>query len=324
MLQAGIIGMGWWGQMLLKAGAASGGLRFVHGVSLNEEAGRPIAERHGIRFSGRVEDMFQDSAVQAVVIATPHSTHLPLIRQVAAAGYPVFCEKPLTLTRAEAVAAVEACQAAGVPLAVGHNRRFLPTIQAMKRIIAEGRLGRLLHIEGHSSNLNSSQNFAAWRADPRESPAGGMTGTGVHVIDAFTNLAGPAKRVTTQLVVQKTAPDARDAITVMLEFANGMSGTFSAVRASPRYGRVHVFGDKANLETTHDTEIVLREDGKPPEVIRFAEVDTLRAELEAFAAAIAGTAPYPVPYAEMIANVATFEAVVKSVAAGGAPTAVEG
>ena len=71
MLQAGIIGMGWWGQMLLKAGAASGGLRFVHGVSLNEEAGRPIAERHGIRFSGRVEDMFQDSAVQAVVIATP-------------------------------------------------------------------------------------------------------------------------------------------------------------------------------------------------------------------------------------------------------------
>jgi predicted dehydrogenase len=324
MVRLGIIGMGWWGQMLLKAGGASGALRFVHGVSPNEAAARPVAAQHGIRFSPRVEDLFQDGEVQAVVIATPHSTHLPLIRQVAAAGYPVFCEKPLTLTRAEAVAAIEACQAAGVPLAVGHNRRFLPTIQAMKRIIAEGRLGRLLHIEGHSSNLNSSQNFAPWRADPQESPAGGLTGTGVHVIDAFTNLAGPAKRVTTQLTVQKPAPDARDSLSVMLEFANGMSGTLAAVRASPRYWRVHVFGDQANLETTSDTEIVLREDGKEPEVMRFAPVDTLRAELEAFAAAVAGTAPYPVPYAEMIANVATFEAVVKSVAAGGAPTAVEG
>ena len=330
MVTAGIIGTGWWGQMLLKAAGGSGRLRFVHAVSRNAEAGAPVAAAHGLRFSTDVADLLRDPEVAAVVIATPHSTHLPLIEQAAAAGRPVLCEKPLALTRAEAVRAVEACRRAGVPLAVGHNRRFLPTIRAMKRIVAEGRLGRLLHVEGHLSNENSSSNFAAWRHDPAESPAGGLTGTGVHVLDAFTNLAGPARRVAaTRLLTHKPPPGARDSLSVVLEFANGASGTLACVRATPRYWRVHLFGDRANLETwgdaTGDTEVILRPaGGAPPERMAFPEVDTLRAELDAFAEAAAGGAPYPVPEEEAIATVAVFEAIVKSVAAGGAAVEVEG
>jgi predicted dehydrogenase len=324
MVTAGIVGLGWWGHMLLEAGQGQPGLRFVHGVARHAAAGAPVAAQHGLRFSTSLDAMLADPEVQAVVLATPHSAHLAQIQAVAAAGKPVFCEKPLTLTRAEAVAAVEACRAAGVPLAIGHNRRFLPTIQAMKAIIAEGRLGRLLHVEGHSSNLNSSQNFAPWRADPAESPAGGLTGTGVHVLDTFTNLVGPARRVSTQLTVQRPAPEALDSLSVMLEFASGISGTLAAVRATPRYWRVHVFGDRASVETVSDTEIILREDGREPERIGFAPVDTLRAELAAFAAAAAGGAAYPLPPEDAVATVACFEAIVRSVAAGGAPVAVAG
>jgi len=324
MVDAGIIGLGWWGQMLLQSAAGSSALRFVHGVARTAETARPIAARHGLRFSTTVAEMLADPAVRAVVIATPHTTHLPLIQAAAAAGKPVFCEKPLTLSRAEAVAAVEACRAAGVPLCVGHNRRFLPTIQAMKRIIEEGRLGTLLHIEGHSSNQNSSQNFAPWRADPEQSPAGGMTGTGVHVLDAFTNLVGPVLRVSTQHSVRKPPPGALDSFSALLEFANGLSGTLAVVRATPRFWRVHVFGDRANLETTSDTEVVLRTGDGAPEVLRFEPVDTLRAELDAFAAAAVGRAPYPLPLDEAIATVAAFEAIVRSAAAGGAVTAVAG
>ncbi|MDO9709940.1 Gfo/Idh/MocA family protein [Paracraurococcus lichenis] len=324
MVTAGILGLGWWGRMLLEAAKGSDAIRFVHGAARRAEAGAPVCADYGIRFSTSLEALLADPAVQAVVLATPHSTHLLQIRAVAAVGKPVFCEKPLTLTRAEAVAAVEACRAAGVPLAIGHNRRFLPTIEAMRRIVAEGRLGRLMHIEGHSSNLNSSQNFAPWRHDPAESPAGGLTGTGVHVLDAFTNLVGPARRVSTQLLRHKPPPGALDSLSVMLEFASGLSGTLSAVRATPRYWRIHVFGDRASLETTSDTEVVLREDGREPERMVFAPVDTLRAELEAFAAAASGGAPYPLPPEQAVATVACFEAIVRSVAAGGAPIDVEG
>lgn len=329
MITMGIIGVGWWGRMLLEAARGSGRLRFVHACSRNAATGAPVAATCGLRFSDSVAAMLRDPAVRAVVISTPHSTHLPLIRQVAAAGLPVFCEKPLTLTRAEAVAAVEACRQAGVPFAVGHNRRFLPTIRAMRRILDEGRLGRLLHIEGHLSNENSSVNFAPWRSDPGESPAGGMTGTGVHVLDAFTNLAGPARRVAaTQLLVSKPAPAPLDSLSAMIEFANGMSGTLSTVRVSPRFWRIHVFGEAGNVETwgdaAGDTDIVLRlAGGAKPERVTFAEVDTLRAELEAFAEAASGGAPYPVPPEQMVATVAAFEAIVRSVEAGGAAVEVE-
>jgi len=328
MITAGIIGLGWWGQMLLKAAEGSASLRFVHAASRNADAGAPVAARHGLRFSTDVAELLQDAAVQAVVIATPHSTHLPLIEQVAAAGKPVFCEKPLTLTRAEAVTAVEACRRAGVPLAVGHNRRFLPTIQAMRRILEEGSLGTLLHVEGHLSNENSSSSFAPWRHDPQESPAGGLTGTGVHVLDAFTNLVGPARRVLgTHLLRHRPPPGPLDSLTVALEFTSGISGTLAAVRATPRYWRIHVFGEKANLETwgdaSGDRQVILRPAGAPPEVMTFPPVDTLRAELEAFALALSGGPAYPVPYDQMVATVAVFEAIVRSVAAGGAATEVE-
>lgn len=330
MITMGLIGLGWWGRMLLNSARGSQAMRFVHACSRHAATGAPVAAEYGLRFSDSVDAMLRDPEVRAVVISTPHSTHLPLIRQVAAAGLPVFCEKPLTLTRAEAVAAVEACRAAGVPFAVGHNRRFLPTIQAMKAIVAEGRLGQLLHIEGHLSNENSSSNFAPWRADPNESPAGGMTGTGVHVLDAFTNLAGPARRVkATQLLVTKPAPSPLDSLSAVIEFANGMSGTLSTIRVSPRFWRIHVFGERGNVETwgdnAGDTDIVLRmAGGAKPERVSYAEVDTLRAELDAFAAAATGGPAYPVPTAEMVATVAVFEAIVRSVAAGGAATEVEG
>jgi predicted dehydrogenase len=329
MITIGLVGVsGWWGRMLLNAARKSQAMRFVHACARDAAKGAPVAAEYGLRYSTSLTAMLRDPEVKAVVISTPHSTHRALIEEVAAAGLPVFCEKPLTLKRADAVAAVEACRRAGVPFAVGHNRRFLPTIEAMRKIVAEGRLGQLLHIEGHLSNENSSNNFAPWRADPEESPAGGMTGTGVHVLDAFTNLAGPARRVkATQLLVTKPAPSPLDSLSAMIEFANGMSGTLSTVRVSPRFWRIHLFGEAGNVETwgdnAGDTDIVIRMGkGAMPERIRFAEVDTLQAELDAFAAAATGGPAYPVPPDQMIATVAVFEAIVASVAAGGAMVAV--
>lgn len=323
MVTAGIIGTGWWAKELLAAARGSTALRFVHAMSRHAEAGAPVAAQYGLRFSTSLDAMLADPEVRAVVIATPHRSHRALIEAVAARRLPVFCEKPLTLTRADAFACIAACEAAGVPLAVGHNRRFLPSLATMKRLLAEGRLGTLLHIEGHSSNENSSRNFAPWRADPKESPAGGMTGTGVHVIDCFTNLVGPATRVSTLHVVRRPPPGPLDSLSVMLEFASGISGTLSMVRATPRVWRLHLFGENGSVEAVNDTDVVLRESGRAPELITAPEVDTLRAELEAFAAAAEGRAPYPLPPDQAVANVATFEAIVRSLAAGGAPVVVE-
>ncbi|HET6238348.1 MAG TPA: Gfo/Idh/MocA family oxidoreductase [Acetobacteraceae bacterium] len=324
MIRAGIVGLGWWGKRLLEAARpASDRIQFVHAVSPRPELRRDVADAHGLLLSSSIAAMLDDPAVEAVVLATPHSMHADQIVEVARGGKPILCEKPFTLTRADAVRGVAACEQAGVLLALGHNRRFLPALAELKRLIADGTLGRLLHVEGHISNQNSSNNFAAWRHDADESPAGGLTGTGVHMLDCFVNLLGPVRRVTAQLLTWQGPPESLDSLSVLLEFRNGMSGTLATVRVTPVTWRLHVFGTEGNAENHDQTGLVLRLSGKPVERRSLPEVDTLCLELEAFADAVERRVPYPVPYDQMIDTVAVFEAITRSVAAGGRTTEVE-
>jgi len=325
MIRAGMVGLGWWGKRLLEAARPAGDrIRFVHAVSPRPDLRRDVADAHGLRLSSSIAEMLRDPEIQAVVLATPHSMHADQIEEVARGKKPILCEKPFTLKRADAVRAVRACEQAGVLLALGHNRRFLPALAELKRLIADGVLGRLLHVEGHISNQNSSSNFAAWRHDADESPAGGLTGTGVHMLDCFVNLLGPVRRVSTQLLTWQAPPDALDSLSVLLEFRNGMSGTLATVRVTPVTWRLHLFGTEGNAENHDQTEIAVRVAGKPVERRSLPEADTLRLELEAFADAVEGRAPYPIPYDQMIDTVAAFEAITNSVATGGIATEVEG
>lgn len=318
MLNAAIIGLGWWGKNLVTAVQdKSERIRFVHGVSKEPETVREFAGRHGFRLSTSLEAALADPQVEAIVLATPHSLHADQIVQVAGAGRPVFCEKPLSLTRADAERAVAATTRAGVPLGVGQNKRFWPSTQELIRAVGSGVLGRILHIEGHYSNENSSKHFSAWRADPREAPGAGMTGTGIHLLDVFSVLAGPAREVTAQFASTRPSPDPLDTVSVLFKFANGMTGTLGAVRATPVYWRVHVFGDGGNAEALGETELVLRLRGKPTERRVFDQIDSVRAELEAFADAVARRAPYPITPQEMVNTVATFEAIIQSIERGG-------
>ena len=124
---------------------------------------------------------------------------------VAAAGKPVWCEKPLALTRAEAERAVAAVRVAGVPLGSGNNKRCFASMRELKRVVESGEIGKVLHIEGHFSNEHSTRVSGGWRDDPAESPGAGMTGAGLHVLDAFVNLAGPISYVDARSVRQETA-----------------------------------------------------------------------------------------------------------------------
>jgi predicted dehydrogenase len=108
----------------------------------------------------------------------------------------------------------------------------------------------------------------------------------------------------------------------LLEFESGISGILAAVRSTPAFWRVHVFGRDGSAEALGRTELVIRRSGKDPEHLRFANVDSVRANLEAFADAVAGRARYPISTPEMVDVVAAFEAIVKSAAADGRNTDV--
>ena len=136
-----------------------------------------------------------------------------------------------------------------------------------------------MHIEGHASNENSGRFFGAWRHLAAELPGGGMTGAGIHVLDAFIRLMGPVQSVSAQLVSRKSPPDPNDMLSAMFRFASGATGLFSTLRSTPSYRRVHVFGPAGSAEALGDTELVIRRSGQPLQQLRFAPVDSLRAEL---------------------------------------------
>jgi predicted dehydrogenase len=125
MIDAAIVGLGRWGKTLVEAvQGKSEGLRFARAVSRNPDQHRDFAAQHRLELVDGIESVLADPSIDAVVLATPHSLHCEQIIAVAAARKAVFCEKPLTLRKAEAARAIEACRAAGVVLGVGTDNGF--------------------------------------------------------------------------------------------------------------------------------------------------------------------------------------------------------
>jgi predicted dehydrogenase len=317
MLDVAMVGLGRWGQTILNSvQGKSERIRIVHGVSKEPEIAGPLAQRYGFRLSTDLQDALADPAVKAVLLATPHSLHVEQVRMVAAAGKPVWCEKPLALTRAEAARAIAAVEQARVPIGTGNNKRCFASMRELARIVRSGELGGIMHIEGHFSNEHSTRVSGGWRDDPAESPGLGMTGAGLHVIDAFVNLAGPFRSVHARSVSRKSPPDPRDAIAGLVEFESGATGLFATVRAAPMFWRIHVFGTSGSAEARGEDELIVAKIGGAAEHRTFAHVDSLRVLLDSFADAAEGTAPFPVTPAQMLDVIGAFEAALTSLAEG--------
>jgi predicted dehydrogenase len=315
-IRAAIVGLGRWGRQLAGAAAGHARLEIVRAVEPELGGARDFCAEHGLELTGSLDAVLADSSIDAVLLATPHSLHPAQVMACAAARKHVFCEKPLALGRADAARMFDACRAAGVTLAVGHNRRFWPAMAALRDTVASGDLGSILHIEGHNSNENSQNITTGWRLSPDESPGGGLTGAGLHVLDAFVSLLGPVRRVYARYNIHKQGPPPLDTAMLAVDFLNGATGMLATVRATPLVWRVHVFGTQGSAEVLDEGTMILRKSGAKPNQITYAAIDVLRAELDAFADAIDNKRPFPVPEAEVLATLSAFEAALRSMQSG--------
>jgi predicted dehydrogenase len=326
MISAAIVGIGTWGQNLVASVQGRSELiRFAAGTTRRPGKAAEFCSRHSIRLFGGYEEVLKDKDIDAVVLATPHSMHAEQIVAAAKAGKHVFTEKPLGLDRESSERAVAACAERGVTLAVGYNWRFQPALREIRRMLEDGRLGKLLHIEGNFCGP-SAYRFARehWRHDRAEVPAGGMTGRGVHVVDAMLYLAGKMESVHAQSarLVQDFGMD--DTTSMLFRFQSGATGYLGTVIATSETWRMQVFGSKGWAEVgdvEHLTTWQLRfcslnkenlSEKKQPEVIRFPPTSTERAELEHFAKAVQEQRRLAVPGGDEVHNVAVLEAIVRS------------
>ena len=316
MINAAIVGLGRWGRNIVETSLNHERFKIIRAVEPEIDSVRDFCTTHNLELFDNLDAVLADSNVDAVLLATPHSLHTAQVMACAAARKDVFCEKPLALHQADAARMFEASRKAGVTLAVGHNRRFWPAMSALRNVVASGKFGTILHIEGHNSNENSNNVLVGWRLSPEESPGGGLTGAGLHILDAFVSMLGPVRRVYAQVNSHQQGPPPLDTAIVTLDFVNGVTGTLATVRATPFYWRVHAFGTNGSAEVLDEVTLILRTTGNKPERISYPAINVLRTELDAFVDAIEGKRSFPVPEAEVLATLSAFEAALQSIASG--------
>lgn len=335
MINAAIVGLGWWGKTLVEAVQQdSNQIRFIAGTTRTktpEVAAFAAAQK--FELVDNYDALLANPKVDAVVLATPHSMHAQQVIAAAAAKKHIFCEKPFALTKESAEDAVSAAKKAGVTLALGYNRRFHPEITKLRERIRSGELGTILHAESTMTFANALMlKPEAWRANRSETPCGGLTPMGVHAIDGMIDLCGPIDHVFAQSFHRVVPLDADDTTSILFRMKEGMSGYLGTMTATGPGFSLTVYGSKGwvRLEGTTHAAGASSEERRtrlfgtckfqplkgPAETWEAARLDVTRASLESFACAAQGGPAYPITTDEMIHGVAVTEAIVRSASSG--------
>lgn len=326
IIRAAIIGLGWWGENIIRRLSGSSIVRICLAVDVFPDRHR-VAEAFGIAFAGELRIALADPDIDIVILATPHSLHPEQIEQTARAGKHVFCEKPLALETADAVRSIDLCKRANVRLGIGHERRFESAMMDLRAMIDSGELGTLMHVE---ANFSHDKLANVQKGNWRDAPNVAMTGTGIHLTDAFINLFGAIKEVNATITGRAAFSENGDVASVQVIFASGMTGYLSAILATPLYMRFAVFGRNAWVEIRNDTHpdtsgaaqmVISHSDGRK-ENRTYEWHDTVKENIEMFARSLSGEVEYPFTDEQKIGNVAVLAAVHRS-ALSGAPATVD-
>jgi predicted dehydrogenase len=321
-----MVGLGWWGRkMVAVTKAAADELQVVCAVEPFGDTAAAFCKTNEIRFLTDYAAALSDPEVEAVILATPHDLHEEQIELAVKAGKHVFCEKPLALTREGAVRAVKACEARGLVLGMGHERRFEPPVAELLAAADSGSLGRILQIEANFSHDKFlSLDPSNWRLNASHAPAAGMTATGIHLTDLSIRLLGPARDVRVVCENLGSSFPQGDTMSAHVRFKDGGTAYVSATLVTPFVSRIAVFGtrgwidirDKAHVESPDGWVVTRTSTGMPIETSHVPAAEPVRDNLVAFAHAVRGQSAYPIKGAEMIENIALLEAIVASAQTG--------
>ena len=238
--------------------------RLTHCVDLAPDRARDFAAKHGI-CAATWEEVLRDPAIDAVTLCTPSGLHGELAAAALRAGKHVIVEKPMEVSVAACDALLEAQRASGRRLAVVSQHRFDPASLALRRLLDEGALGRLIAADVRIPWYRTQEYYDAgdWRGTWALDGGGCLMNQGVHTLDLMLWFCGPVREV-----YARTATAAHERIEVedlacaTLSFANGMLGTLFASTAAwpgfPARLALHGTGGTAILEGDELHTLALR------------------------------------------------------------------
>lgn len=265
-LNWGIIATGGIARAFAQGVAHSQSSRVVAVASRTQASADKFAgEFHVPRAHGSYPALLADPEVQAVYVATPHPQHVEWVIKAAEAGKHVLCEKPLGLTHAEALSAVEACRRHNVLLMEAFMYRCHPQTAKIVDIVRSGALGRIGLVQaafGYATPFDAANRF--WN---KALGGGGILDVGCYPVsfarliagaDAGQPFADPVRVTGSVQLHPETGVDSWAAAT--LEFAGGMMAQVSTSIALTQDNSARVYGTEGWLHVT-DPWIPARESG---------------------------------------------------------------
>ena len=207
------------------------GSQLVAVMRRNGALAADYAKRHGVpRWYDDGRKLIADPEVDAVYIATPPGAHLEWTQLAAAAGKPVYVEKPMARNTAECDAMIAACARAKQKLFVAYYRRALPRFLKVKELLDTRTLGTLTGITYRLATptpANADAAKGAWRAQPENAGGGLLLDLGSHLLDLLDFFCGPLEGVSGHAAKLEKAGIVEDAVALTFRTPAGVPGTAS-------------------------------------------------------------------------------------------------
>jgi len=278
--------------------AAKPVLQVVCGRS--EDRVREFANRWGWQeFETDWRRVIDRDDVDVIDVATPTALHHDIVVAAAKAGKHIFCEKPFALSSGEAESMLHAVENAGVTHYLNHNYRRCPAVRLAKRLIDEGKIGRIFHWRGAylQSWVMDPEFPLIWQLQEESAGAGPQFDLNSHSVDLARYLVGEIAQVTAMTArfveqrplatatatafgggtegTEKGPVTVEDAATMVVQFENGALGSFESSRFAlgrKNYNTFEIYGSEGaisfNLERMNELEYFNNDDSEEAQGFR--------------------------------------------------------
>ena len=290
-LSIAIVGCGSFGRHMADLLARLPCLKIGAVCDPDAEKSLSLARELGVPAYTSFQRCLEESGASSVALFTPNHLHAPMAIAAAEAGKHIFCEKPMAMNLAECYAMIEAAEANGVKLMVGHKRRLRPQYAKMAEIVRGLRYGRPLAVQ-----VNGFYGRELWDWWTRRETGGGLLfHAGVHDLDFLRHACGEVGTVFARSPVKTDhGTDFEDALALLIQFESGTVATLQVSPFSPQRTFRQAFGVHFVLERGDliydpvETTVTVQGRGEPPQRFQFDNQagfeQAYRTELESFAA----------------------------------------
>jgi predicted dehydrogenase/threonine dehydrogenase-like Zn-dependent dehydrogenase len=317
-VRLGVIGAGNFAQVHLLPHLKAHPKAVLRGVATATSAhARKVADKFGFAYcTGDYQEILNDPEIDAVIIATRHNLHAPLVIEALRAGKAVFVEKPLALNEEELQEVIKAYTSASNPrLMVGFNRRFAPLIQQIQDLWGPKRGPWIVHYRLNAGSLPQDH----WLHDPEEG-GGRIIGEACHFIDLLQFLVGAApSRVYAEQGLSFGDVPAEDNVMITLKFADGSLGTvsyFAVGDARFPKERIEIFGEGKAAVIDDFRGGFFSYQGHQKKLRAWGQDKGHKNEMEIFVDSILNGKPFPMPFEQIVLSMMTTFKAVESLRTG--------